>query len=74
MGSGGGGVVAHLPAYALAVPVLSLLPLAAMLRAVLRSPDLAEPGLEMVRVQAAQMHLAFGVTACIGLGVALAVA
>ncbi len=68
------GVVAHLPIYAVVVPVVSLLPLLAMLRAILRSPDLAEPALVMVRVQAAQMHLAFGVTACVGLGVALAVA
>lgn len=67
------GLVADLPAYALAVPVVSVLPLAAMLREILRSPDLREPALVMVRVRAAQMHLAFGVTACVGLGVALAV-
>ena len=59
-----------LPVVALLAPLLAVIPLAKLLRAVLGAGDPGAPHLAMVRVQAAQLHLFLGVALCIGLGVA----
>lgn len=57
---------------ALLTPLLALPPLLGLLSKVLRATDLQAKGLELIRINAAQVHLLLGVTLCIGLGVALA--
>ncbi|MEZ4367265.1 MAG: prenyltransferase [Kofleriaceae bacterium] len=68
----GAAVAAELPWFAALVPLATLLPLAPLVRDVLAADDLKAPTLALIRIRAAQAHLAFGVTACVALGVALA--
>lgn len=56
----------------LAVPALALVPTARLVGKVLRAPSLAAPELALLRIEAAQTHLAWGVLFIVALGTALA--
>ncbi len=63
----------RLPLPALLVPAIALLPTANLLRSILTAKSMQDPKLALVRVTAAQTHLAIGALLCIGLGISLAI-
>lgn len=61
-----------LPVLAAIIPVVALIPTGKLLSKVLRAPTMQAPELALVRIEAAQLHLAWGVLFIVALGAALA--
>lgn len=63
----GAAIALSLPVWATALPLVACIPSARLLARVLRAGDLQAPAFALLRVEAAQLHLAWGVLFCVAL-------